>query len=33
MRVSVTRSICPQCKRLIDAEVHLRDDRVYMIPS
>ena len=27
---ALTRSICPHCKRLIDAQVHLRDGRVYM---
>ena len=26
----VTRSMCPQCRRLIDAEIHLRDNRVIM---
>lgn len=25
-----TRSICPQCRRVIDAQVVLRDDKVYM---
>ena len=27
---ALTRSICPQCKRVIDAQVNLRDGRVYM---
>ena len=26
----VTRSICPECKQVIDAEVHLRENRVVM---
>jgi uncharacterized radical SAM superfamily Fe-S cluster-containing enzyme len=26
----LTRSICPQCKRVIDAQILLRDDKVYM---
>ena len=27
---ALTRSICPDCKRVIDAQVSLRDGRVYM---
>ena len=27
---ALTRSICPHCKRVIDAQVHLREGRVYM---
>src|SRR3979490_3596684 len=26
----LTRSICPQCRRVIDAQIILRDDKVYM---
>ncbi|MGC8473088.1 MAG: hypothetical protein ACP5PW_01590 [Candidatus Dormibacteria bacterium] len=26
----LTRSICPQCRRVIDAKILLRDDKVYM---
>src|SRR5258708_11991135 len=26
----LTRSICPQCRRVIDAHIILRDDKVYM---
>ena len=26
----LTRSICPECKKVIDAQVLLRDNRVYM---
>ncbi|MCH7706049.1 MAG: radical SAM protein, partial [Chloroflexi bacterium] len=26
----LTRSICPVCKRVIDAQVHLKDGRVIM---
>jgi uncharacterized radical SAM superfamily Fe-S cluster-containing enzyme len=26
----LTRSICPQCRRVIDAHILLRDDKVYM---
>jgi hypothetical protein len=28
--LEVTRSICPICKRVVDAEVNLRDDKVYL---
>lgn len=28
--VELTRSICPVCKTVVDAEVNVRDDRVYM---
>ena len=28
--VELTRSICPVCKTVIDAEINVRDDRVYM---
>ena len=26
----LTRSICPQCRRIIDAQILLRDNKVYM---
>jgi uncharacterized radical SAM superfamily Fe-S cluster-containing enzyme len=26
----LTRSICPECRRVIDAKILLRDDKVYM---
>src|SRR5947207_10638779 len=26
----LTRSICPECRRVIDAQILLRDDKVYM---
>ena len=26
----LTRSICPKCRKVIDAKVLLRDDKVYM---
>src|SRR5215469_3637587 len=26
----LTRSICPQCRRVIDAQILLRDNKVYM---
>ncbi len=26
----LTRSICPKCKRAIDAEIHIKDSKVYM---
>ena len=28
--LELTRSICPVCKRVIDAEVNIRDDKVYL---
>ena len=28
--VELTRSICPVCKAVIDAQVNVRDDRVYL---
>ena len=30
MFVELTRSICPVCKRVVDGEVNIRDDRVYL---
>ncbi|MBI2936203.1 MAG: radical SAM protein, partial [Chloroflexi bacterium] len=26
----LTRSICPECRKLIDAEIHLKDNKVLM---
>ncbi len=28
--IELTRSICPECRRVLDAQVHVRDGRVYM---
>lgn len=28
--VEVTRSICPVCKSVVDAQVNIRDDKVYL---